>query len=104
MPNSEIRGVVVPVLTPLNSDETVDTASLRRLIDYLLDNGVHGIWVSGTTGEFANLSDRQRLVSMETVVDHIAGRVPIIGNVSGPSTQLSLDLAMSVQEMGLDGR
>lgn len=102
MPNSEIRGVVVPILTPLNSDETVDTASLRRLVDYLLDNGVHGIWVSGTTGEFANLSDKQRLVSMETVVDQIAGRVPIIGNVSGPSTQLSLDLAMSVREMGMD--
>lgn len=103
MPAKEIRGVIVPILTPLNADETVDTNSLRRLVNYLLDNGVHGIWVSGTTGEFASLSDQQRLVSMETVVDEVAGRVPIIANVSGGSTQLSLDLALAVQEMGLDG-
>ncbi len=103
MPNNGIRGVIVPILTPLNPDETVDTKSLRRLIDYLIGNGVHGIWISGTTGEFASLSDRERLISIETCVDEVAGRVPIIGNVSGASTQLSLNLALAVQEMKLDG-
>ncbi|MCH8108922.1 MAG: dihydrodipicolinate synthase family protein [Chloroflexi bacterium] len=103
MTDKEIRGVIVPVLTPLNSDETVDTASLRRLVNYLIDNGAHGIWVSGTTGEFAALSDKERIVSIETVVDEVAGRVPIIGNVSQPSTQLSIDFALAVQESGLDG-
>jgi 4-hydroxy-tetrahydrodipicolinate synthase len=87
----------------LNSDETVDTQSQRRLVNYLIDNGVHGIWVSGTTGEFASLTNKQRLICMETVVDEVAGRVPIIGNVSGPSTQLSLQMALDVQEMGMDG-
>lgn len=103
MADKEIRGVIVPVLTPLNSDETVDTTSLRRLVNYLIDNGAHGIWVSGTTGEFAALSDKERIVSIETVVDEVAGRVPIIGNVSQPSTQLSIELALAVQESGLDG-
>ncbi len=100
---NEIRGVVVPILTPLNPDETVDAKSLRRLINYLIDNGVHGIWISGTTGEFASLSDQQRLISIETCVDEVAGRVPVIGNVSAASTQLSLNLALAVQEMGLGG-
>ena len=103
MPDQKIRGVILPILTPLNSDETVDTESLRRLVNYLIDNGVHGIWTSGTTGEFASLSNQQRLISMETVVDEVAGRVPIIGNVSMPSTQLSLQMALDVQEMGMDG-
>lgn len=103
MAGKEIRGVIVPILTPLNSDETVDTSSMRRLVNYLLDNGAHGIWVSGTTGEFANLTNKQRLISVETVVDEVAGRVPIIGNISCPSTQLSLELALAVQEMALDG-
>ena len=102
MPDQKIRGVIVPILTPLNSDETVNTPSLRRLVNYLIENGVHGIWVSGTTGEFASLSDQQRLISMETVVDEVAGRVAVIGNVSGPSTQLSLQMALDVQEMGMD--
>ena len=103
MADKEIRGVIVPILTPLNNDETVDVPSLQRLVNYLIESGVHGIWVSGTTGEFAALSDEQRLVSIETVVDEVAGRVPIIGNVSGASTQLSLSMALAVQEMGLDG-
>ena len=98
--DKEIKGVIVPILTPLNDDETVDVPSLRRLVNYLLDNGVHGIWVSGTTGEFGNLTDKQRLVSIEAVVDEVAGRVPIIGNVSGASTQLSINMALAVQEMG----
>jgi len=103
MAGKDIRGVIVPILTPLNSDESVDTSSMRRLVNYLLDNGAHGIWVSGTTGEFANLTNKQRLISVETVVDEVAGRVPIIGNISCPSTQLSLELALAVQEMALDG-
>ena len=103
MPNQNIRGVIVPILTPLNSDETVDTQSLRRLANYLIDNGVHGIWISGTTGEFAALSNQQRLISMETIVDEVGGRVAVIGNVFGPSTQLSLQMVLDVQEMALDG-
>ena len=62
MSDAKIRGVIVPILTPLNPDETVDKDSLRRLVNYVIDSGVHGIWVSGTTGEFANLSDQQRLI------------------------------------------
>ena len=103
MPQQDIKGVMVPILTPLNNDETVDTSSLRRLTNYLIENGVHGIWISGTTGEFASISDKQRLISMEVLLDEVAGRIPVIGNISGPSTELSLGMAMEVQEMGLDG-
>ena len=103
MANKEIKGVVIPIMTPLKPDETVDVPSLRRLTNYLIDNGVHGIWAAGTTGEFANLSDKERLISIETVVNEVAGRVPVIGNVSSASTQLSINMALEVQEMGLDG-
>ena len=103
MPDKQIKGVIVPILTPLNPDESVDVPSLRRLVNYLIDNGIHGIWVSGTTGEFANLSDKERLISMDAVVDEVNGRVPIIGNVSGASTQLSVNMALEAQEMGMDG-
>ena len=102
MADKEFKGVIIPVLTPIKPDETVDVESLRRLVNYLIDNGVHGIWASGTTGEFSNLSDRERVISMETVVEAVDGRVPVIGNVSGGSTQLSIDLARSVLESGLD--
>lgn len=103
MVDTHIRGVIVPVVTPLTPDETVDHASLRRLIDYVVAGGVHGIWASGTTGEFASLTDGERLDSVETVVDQAAGRVPVIANVSGPSTQLTVNLGLAVRGMGLAG-
>ena len=97
------RGVIVPVLTPLTQDEKVDRASLRRLVNYLIDNGVHGIWAAGTTGEFAALADEERLAAIETVAEVTDGRVPVIGNVSAASTELAMNLAHSVREMGLNG-
>ena len=84
MTDTDIKGVIVPMLTPLNPDETVDVPSLRRLVNYLIDNGVHGIWASGTTGEFANLPDSERLKGIEATVDEVAGRVPVIGTSPAP--------------------
>ena len=68
----EVRGVVVPILTPLTPDEAVDVASLRRLTNYVIDNGIHGIWAAGTTGEFAALDEAARRLVIETVVDEAA--------------------------------
>lgn len=103
MSDKDIRGVIVPILTPLMPDETVDIESLKNLVDYLLENGVHGIWVSGTTGEFGNMPDSERIKSIDTVAEHVAGRVPVIGNISGGSTKLTVSLANQVREFGLDG-
>ncbi|MCH7472422.1 dihydrodipicolinate synthase family protein, partial [bacterium] len=75
----------------------------RRMVSYLIDTGVHGIWASGTTGEFANLSDTERLVSIETVVDEVAGRVPVIANVSAPSTAATISLGRSAGRIGVAG-
>ena len=98
----KFEGIIVPILTPLNGDESVDTGSLRRLVNYLLDAGVHGIWASGTTGEFPALPDSERVLTIETVVDEVAGRVPVIANISNPSTRLTVDLALAVKESGVD--
>ena len=99
----EVRGVMVPILTPLTEDEIVDRTSLRRLVAYLIDGGVHGIWAAGTTGEFAALDDAQRLAVIETVVDEVSGRVPVIANIAAPSTKLAVKLGREVQELGLTG-
>ena len=103
MADREIKGVIVPMVTPLNPDETVDIGSLRRLVNYLIDNGVHGLWASGTTGEFANLPDSERVRAMEATVDEVAGRVPVICNISSTSTKMSVELASEVRELGMDG-
>ena len=100
---TEFKGVIVPILTPLTPDEEVDTGSLRRLVNYLIDSGVHGIWAAGTTGEFAALSDKQRLTCVDTIVEETRGRVPVIANISAASTRTAVILGEQVRESGLDG-
>ena len=101
--DDRIRGVIIPIVTPLTPDYEVDTSSLRRLVAYMIDNGVHGIWTAGTTGEFASLTDAQRAFVTETIVDEVNGRVPIIANVSGAGTEAAVKLAADVRELPLDG-
>ncbi len=98
-----IHGVIVPILTPLTPTREVDVTSLRRLVNFLLDNGVHGIWAAGTTGEFAALSDPARRLVIETVADEVAGRAPVIGNISAVATAAAIGAAREVRGMPLDG-
>lgn len=98
-----IKGIVVPIITPLKPDESLDKDSLRSLVRYLLNNGIHGLWVSGTTGEFANLDNKTRLESMEIVCDEVNGKVPIIANISCSSTKTSIKLGQSAKNFNFNG-
>jgi 4-hydroxy-tetrahydrodipicolinate synthase len=96
------RGIFCPMLTPLNRDERIDQASLPRLIDFLIEGGVHGIWVMGTTGEFALLLETERARAVALTVEHVAGRVPVIANIGDSSTALALRHARHAVEAGAD--
>ena len=98
-----LRGVIVPILTPLTPDETVDVASLRRLVNYLVESGVHGIWAAGTTGEFAALDEPARRLVVETVAEEAGGRVPVIGNISAPATRAAACAAAALRDCPLEG-
>jgi 4-hydroxy-tetrahydrodipicolinate synthase len=99
---ARLHGIFVPMVTPLTDDERVDHASMRRLIDFLIEGGVHGIWVMGTTGEFAAFPEEERAAAIETTVDHVAGRVPVIANVGDSSTGLALRHARHAARLGAD--
>lgn len=99
MPSNGYDGVITPLLTPIalvNGDERVHEPSLRALVDYQLDNGVSGLWASGTTAEFAALAHAERVASIEIVIDQAAGRVPVIANITMPSTALTIEMGRSV--------
>jgi 4-hydroxy-tetrahydrodipicolinate synthase len=99
---TRLQGIFVPMLTPLNEDETLDEASLRRLVDFLVDAGVHGIWSMGTTGEFAALPEAERARGVAATVDQVNGRVPVVANIGDSSTGLALRHARHAVEAGAD--
>ncbi len=86
----ELRGVFPPVLLPMTGAGAVDTASLGRLVSHLLDGGVHGLWVNGTTGEFYGLDPEARTGAVREFVQAVDGRVPVVAHVGDTSTALAV--------------
>ena len=74
----KLYGTVVPLITPLLDDDSIDTESLCRLCDHVIDGGLQCLYPCGTTGEMMYLSVAERKLVAETVVRHAAGRVPVI--------------------------
>ncbi|MFJ8935984.1 dihydrodipicolinate synthase family protein [Streptomyces sp. NPDC102365] len=97
-----LTGVVPPVCTPLTPDGEVDVPSLLRLVDHLLEGGVDGLFVLGTSSEAAYLPDRQRRLIVETVVGHVAGGVPVLAGAIDMTTPRVLDHVRYVTDAGAD--
>jgi len=96
------RGIVPPVLTPLTTEGEVDVASLERLVDHLVTEGVHGLFVLGSTGEVAYLTDEQRDLVVRTVVRAADGRVPVMGGAIDLTTARVVERAKALVAAGAD--
>ncbi|WP_328871279.1 dihydrodipicolinate synthase family protein [Streptomyces sp. NBC_00287] len=97
-----LTGVIPPVCTPLTPEREVDVHSLLRLVDHLVDGGVRGLFVLGSTSEAAYLTDRQRRLVVETVTLHVGGRLPVLAGVIDMTTPRVLDHVAKAVGAGAD--
>ncbi|MER8399484.1 dihydrodipicolinate synthase family protein [Mesorhizobium sp. M1348] len=95
-------GVVPPVVTPLNSDFSIDFASFTRTIENLLDGGVHGLFVLGSTSEVVFHDEAGRRAIIEHAVKVNNGRVPIFVGVIDPTTDRVINHARIARSAGAD--
>jgi 4-hydroxy-tetrahydrodipicolinate synthase len=98
-----LTGVIPPVCTPLTPRYEIDTGSLTRLVDHLIAGGVDALFMLGSSSEAAFLPDRHRRIVLETVVGHVAGRVPVLAGVIDMTTLRVLDHVRSAVDAGVDG-
>jgi 4-hydroxy-tetrahydrodipicolinate synthase len=87
MQKNALRGVVVPLITPIDAEEKVDEAGLRRLIRRLVEAGVHGLFVGGSAGEGPLLPADQWRKTMEVAFDEVKARMPLLGGVMDTSSR-----------------
>ncbi len=90
---SPIRGIVPPMVTPLNSRDKLDHAGLERLVEYQIEAGVAGLFVLGTTGEGPSLPYRLRYELVERTCEFVADRIPVLVGVTDTSLEEALELA-----------
>lgn len=97
-----LKGILPALVTPFSGDGRLDLQSTRRLVRYVLDAGVHGVFVAGSQGEFYALDDDERMRLAEAVVDEVAGRVPVCVGTGAITTEQTIRCTRRVAETGAD--
>lgn len=96
------HGILVPVVTPLDSPGTVDLPAVRPFFDYMINGGVHGIFILGSTGEGPALSIAEQKKFILESVKVTTSRVPLLVGISGASGMESIELGRFALEAGAD--
>lgn len=98
----EIKGIIPAMVTPLTDDEELDEVALRRLVRHLINGGVHGLFPTGSQGEFYAFSPEEKRRVWEIVVDEAAGRVPVYAGTGAITTRQVIELNKIAEDTGVD--
>ena len=101
MTDKQLRGIVPILITPFDPEGRIDTDSLKSLIDFNIDAGVHGLGVA-IGSEVFKLSEAERELVTRTVVDHVNGRVPVVINTGASGTALAAQYSRAAEAAGAD--
>jgi 4-hydroxy-tetrahydrodipicolinate synthase len=95
-------GIIVPIITPFknNEQQDLDEEALRKLVRFMLENRVHGVFPCGGTGEYPLLSEEEHKRVVEIVIDEVRGKVPVLPGAHSPGTRNALNLAKHAKQMG----
>lgn len=99
--DTRFTGVIPPVITPFKDGE-IDFDSLGRVIDFLLEGGVNGLFIGGSSGEVAYLTDSQRDESVRYTVERVAGRVPVLAGAIDTTAHRVIEQAKRAEALGVD--
>jgi N-acetylneuraminate lyase len=97
---NEIKGVIPALVTPFNEDESLSEEKVRHLVDYLIDVGVNGFYLTGSTGEGFLMDTWERQKVVEIAIDQVKDRLPVIVHVGAISTKTTVELARHAYECG----
>lgn len=100
---SSLAGVIPPISTPLTPDRTFDRESFKHLIDHQITQGIHGVFVLGSTSEAPLLTNETQDEVIRTAVDHVAGRIPVLAGCIDFTTNRVIDRGRRARELGADG-
>jgi len=97
-----IKGIILPLLTPLTEDGEIDERLGCDLADFVLGAGVHALFLLGSFGQGPVLRTEQRKRFAEVIVKHVRGRVPVIVHVGTADIYSTVDLGMHARSIGCD--
>ena len=100
---AKLEGTFVVNVTPFDSSDQLDLPAMRGLVDYFIDNKVDGIFVGGSTGEFAYLTPEEHMKIIEMVVSHVRKRIPVLAGTAACATKQAVAFTKYAETVGADG-
>ncbi|MBI4024799.1 MAG: dihydrodipicolinate synthase family protein [Verrucomicrobia bacterium] len=95
-----ISGIYTPNLVPFSNDGSINEGELRRMINWLVEKGVSGLYPNGSTGEFIRLSFEERKRVIKIVAEETRGRIPILAGAAESNMDLILDACKAYADLG----
>ena len=99
---AQLKGIVVPIITPMNEDETINEQELRSQVNRMIENGIHGIFPFGTNGEGYILDEKEKEQVLSIVIDEVKGRVPVYAGTGCISTRDTIRQSLMGKSLGAD--
>jgi len=96
------KGIIPPMVTPLDKDENVDKKAIGRIVNHLIKGGVHGLFPLGSTGEFYGLDFNQKKETIEAVMEENNKRLPVYAGTGAITTKETIRLTKLATEVGVD--
>src|SRR5690242_675486 len=96
-------GCGTALVTPFRADLSLDEPTLRRLVQRQIDAGINFLVPCGTTGESPTLTHQEHLRVIEITLEEAKGKVPVLGGAGGYNTREVIELAQTLERMGVDG-
>jgi 4-hydroxy-tetrahydrodipicolinate synthase len=99
---SQLRGSIVPLMTPFSEDGALDHVSLANLVEWQIASGTHGVSIGGSTGEPGAQSVEERIAAIKTVTETVADRVPVVVGTGTAQLHETIELTAAAVELGID--
>ena len=101
---TQFAGTYTVIITPFSADgNSVNTSALRELVEWQIQQGIHGLIPLGSTGEFLSLSNDEKTHVAEIVIQQAAGRVPVLIGTGAEDTREVIRLSREAESLGADG-
>ncbi len=95
-----IEGIIPAVVTPFDEKEDVDEGGFRKILNYLIESGVHGLFPVGSQGEFFSLTNEEKKRLIDIAVEEARGRVFVMPNTGAITTRESIELSQYAEKAG----
>ncbi|NOT14961.1 MAG: 4-hydroxy-tetrahydrodipicolinate synthase [Methylotenera sp.] len=97
-----LQGSLVAIVTPMFEDGRLDIPALNHLIEFHIDQGTDGIVIVGTTGESPTVDFDEHCLLIQTTVNQVNGRIPVIAGTGANSTKEAIILTQKAKDLGAD--